>query len=58
MKKFDALIHHCGYGVRCSMKDCDGIIFADTEDWKQPLCYECWLDMGEPESDPFAKGEK
>lgn len=32
------------------MKDrcpCGGIILADTENWEEPLCHECWL--------PFAK---
>lgn len=31
---------------------CGGIILADTEDWKVPLCYECYVDIGEPAKDP------
>lgn len=22
---------------------CDGVILADTENWKNPLCCECWI---------------
>lgn len=31
---------------------CGGIILADTEMWKVPLCDECYTALGEPESDP------
>lgn len=24
---------------------CGGIILADTEDWKTPLCYTCYTDL-------------
>lgn len=24
---------------------CGGVILADTEDWKVPLCHECWLPL-------------
>ena len=33
---------------------CGGIILADTEDWTVPVCYECWVKLGEPEQDPGA----
>lgn len=22
--------------------DCGGVIFADTEDWENPVCYNCY----------------
>jgi hypothetical protein len=31
---------------------CGGIILADTEDWKTPLCDECYTALGEPKEDP------
>ena len=31
---------------------CGGIILADTEDWKIPLCHSCWHDIGEPSFEP------
>lgn len=31
---------------------CGGIILADTEDWKIPLCHSCWNDIGEPSFEP------
>lgn len=31
-------------------------ILADTEDWKVPLCSECWIDIGKPEKDPNDHG--
>lgn len=37
--------HGC---TRCKVKT----ILADTEDWKNPLCYECWEELGEPEEEP------
>ena len=24
---------------------CGGIILADTDDWKIPLCYDCWYQL-------------
>lgn len=27
-------------------------ILADTEDWNNPVCYDCWEAMGEPEHEP------
>lgn len=30
---------------------CGGIILADTEDWDIPLCYECYLEIGEPKEE-------
>jgi hypothetical protein len=30
----------------------DMFILADTENWKVPLCVECWIDIGSPEKDP------
>jgi len=31
---------------------CGGVILADTEDWKIPLCYSCWHELGEPKEEP------
>lgn len=31
---------------------CGGTILADTEDWKVPLCNECYENLGEPIEDP------
>ena len=31
---------------------CGGIMLADTEDWKIPLCHSCWHDIGEPSFEP------
>lgn len=31
---------------------CGGTILADTEDWKTPLCNECYIEIGKPEFDP------
>lgn len=38
--------------VRQKYCPCGGIILADTEDWKTPLCDECYTQIGEPENDP------
>lgn len=24
---------------------CGGVILADTEDWKTPLCHDCWVPL-------------
>ena len=37
--------HGCS---RCVNTD----VLADTEDWKKPLCYDCWHAMGEPKDEP------
>lgn len=34
---------------RCA---CGGVILADTEDWKSPLCNSCYEDLGQPATDP------
>lgn len=31
---------------------CGGILLADTEDWKQPVCPSCHILLGEPENEP------
>lgn len=31
---------------------CGNIILADTEEWKTPLCIECYFLVGEPIGDP------
>lgn len=31
---------------------CGGIILADTEDWKVPMCACYYEDIGEPKTDP------
>lgn len=31
---------------------CGGIILADTEDWKTPLCPNCYEEIGSPDEDP------
>lgn len=31
---------------------CGGIILADTEEWKTPLCFGCWEELGSPEKEP------
>ena len=31
---------------------CGGIILADTEDWNVPVCYDCYVELGEPEEEP------
>ena len=30
---------------KCERCPCGGIILADTEDWKTPLCYSCYSDL-------------
>jgi hypothetical protein len=30
----------------------EAAILADTEDWKRPVCYDCWHAMGEPDEEP------
>lgn len=32
---------------------CGGVwILADTENWKIPLCVECWISIGKPKKEP------
>lgn len=35
--------------LRCP---CGAPILADTEDWKIPRCYECWVEMDSPDYEP------
>jgi len=37
---------------------CGGIILADTEDWKTPLCYSCYTDLHEGYSKLQAECER
>lgn len=37
---------------------CGGTILADTEDWKTPLCDECYCEMGEPAKDPYRVADR
>ena len=30
----------------------DPILLADTEDWKAPRCFDCWVALGEPAAEP------
>ena len=31
---------------------CGGVILADTEDWKIPVCCNCWEEIGSPIDEP------
>ncbi len=31
---------------------CGGIILADTENWVEPRCVECWIALGSPAKEP------
>lgn len=37
---------------RCCSACGDPIILADTEDWVSPLCCACWVEAGEPRTEP------
>ena len=33
-------------------KECGGVILADTEDWKIPVCNACYEGLGNPKQEP------
>ena len=38
---------HCG----------DPVIYANTEDWAMPMCFDCWGASGSPPRDPREREE-
>jgi hypothetical protein len=36
----------------CCTRCGDPILLADTEEWKKPLCFDCWFEAGSPEKEP------
>lgn len=39
--------------MKCSK--CGYIVLADTDEWKNPLCYDCWHEIGKPAVEPTEK---